>query len=131
MTILWRNRKDLSTLETWLVLIPVSLIAGWCSIAVFIGMNGLIWSFVEPLGWHITGTALSVFGIALWWAVYVLRQKAMNKAYAVPIIWGLGFLALRHFGENGNIWIGGAAIIGIIAVLLASFIRGSVKAEVL
>jgi len=131
MTILWRDRKGLSTIETWLVLCPISLIAGWCSLAVFVGLNGLIWNLVQPLGWHITGTALSIFGIALWWAIYVLRQQAMNKAYAAPILWGLGFLVLRHFGENGNNWIGAAALIGIFAIILACFIRGRVKSHIL
>jgi len=124
MAQLWRGRSALSAPEKWLVLTPVSFIAGWCSLAIFVGLNGLLWSAVEPLGWHITGTALSVLGIALWWAIYVLRQKAMNKAYAAPIIWGLCFLVLRHFGEGENIWIGSTAGIGVFAVILASFMKG-------
>ena len=120
MAKIWRRRDSLSRLEHWLVLTPISLIAGWCSIAVFVGLNGLVWKTVEPMGWSITGTALSVLGLALWFAIYVLRQKAMNKIYAFPILWGLGFLALRHFGQDGNVWIGGAAAIGIIAVALGS-----------
>jgi len=127
MTKLWRGRNVLSSLEKWLVLTPVSFIAGWCSLAVFVGLNGLIWSAAQPLGWHITGTALSVLGIALWWAIYILRQQAMNKAYAIPIIWGLGFLALRHFNDGENLWIGGAAAIGILSVILASCVRGKAQ----
>lgn len=122
MTKLWKRRTTLDNLETWLVLAPISLIAGWCSIAVFVGLNGLIWKFVEPLGWSIIGTGLSVLGLALWWAVFVLRQKAINKIYSFPIIWGLSFLVLRHIGQDGNFWISGGAMIGIIAILLAAFI---------
>lgn len=127
MVKLWRGRETLSSTEKWLVLTPVSLIAGWCSIAVFVGLNGLVWKFVEPMGWSITGTALSVLGLALWWVIYVLRQKALNKIYAFPIIWGLGFLAIRHILEEGDIWIGGAAVVGILAVVLAATIKGQVK----
>jgi hypothetical protein len=127
---LWRGREELTLLEKWLVLTPVSLIAGWCSIAVFVGMNGIIWTFVQPLGWNITATALSVLGLALWWAIYVLRHGAFNKIYAVPILWGLGFLALRHFAEGGNQYIGAAAIIGIIAVSLAASIRGKTSPDI-
>lgn len=128
MVKVWRQRHSLSRLEHWLVLAPISLIAGWCSIAVFVGLNGLIWKTVESMGWSIMGTALSVLGLALWFAIYVLHQKAMNKIYAFPIIWGLGFLALRHFGEDGNILIGGAAVIGVIAVALAATLKGKATA---
>ena len=111
------------TLEKWCVLTPVSLIAGWCSIAFFVGLNGLVWKFAGPLGWNITGTSLSVLGIALWWAIYILRQGALNKIYAFPIIWGLGFLVLRHSSQGGDPYIGAAAFIGIVAVILAAVLR--------
>lgn len=130
MVILWRGRATFTTLEKWLVLTPLSLIAGWCSIAVFVGLNGLLWSFVEPLGWNITATALSVLGLALWWAIFILRRKALNKIYAFPIVWGLGFLALRHFGENGTLYLGVAAIVGIIAVILAATLRGQTSPDI-
>ena len=127
---LWRGRNALSRLEKWLVLTPISLIAGWCSIAFFVGLNGVIWKYTEPLGWNITATALSVLGPALWWVIYVLRHGALNKIYAVPIIWGLGFLANRHLDQGGDVYIGGAAIIGILAVILAASIRGKTSPEI-
>lgn len=127
---MWQGRAALSTLEKWLVLTPVSLIAGWCSIAVFVGLNGLVWKIVEPLGWHITGTALSILGLALWWAIYVLRQHALNIVYAFPIVWGLGFLALRHLSQDGNLYLGSAALIGIIAVILAATLRGKTLPQI-
>lgn len=123
MVKIWRRRDVLNSVEKWLVLTPISVLAGWCSIAVFIGLNGLIWSHTEAMGWNITATAISVLGIALWWIIYILRQRAMNKIYAFPIIWGLGFLALRHLGDTGNIWIGGGAVIGVFSVVLASTIK--------
>lgn len=130
MITLWRGRAILNTLEKWLVLTPVSLIAGWCSIAVFVGANGLVWKFVEPMGWNITATALSVLGLALWWAIYVLRHGALNKIYAVPILWGLGFLALRHVSGGGDFYVGLAAAVGIIMVILAATIAGKTSPEI-
>ena len=127
---LWRGRDTLNSLEKWGVLTPVSLIAGWCSIAVFVGLNGLVWKFVEPLGWNITASALSVLGLALWWAIYILRHGAMNKIYAFPIVWGLGFLALRHFGADTETYIGTAAVISILAVILASSLRGRTSTKI-
>jgi hypothetical protein len=123
MVRLTRRNKALDTMEKIFVLTPISLIAGWCSIAVFVGLNGLIWSYVETLGWSATGTALSVLGLALWWIIFVLRQGAANMIYAFPVVWGLGFLALRHFGSGGSIWIFSVALIGIVAVILAATVR--------
>lgn len=130
MVKLWRGREAFSSLEKWLVLAPVSLIAGWCSIAIFVGLNGLVWKFVQPMGWNITASALSVLGLALWWAIYVLRHGALNKIYAFPIVWGLGFLALRHLNADGDLYIGCAAVIGILAVILASSLRGKTASEI-
>jgi len=121
---LWRGRDTLSILEKWLALAPVSLIAGWCSIAVFVGLNGLLWKYVGPLEWNIVASALSILGLALWWAIYILRHGAMNKIYAFPIIWGLGFLALRHLRAGGEIYIGAIALLGVLAVVMAALIPG-------
>ncbi len=124
-----RRRQALNAMEKAFVLTPISLIAGWCSIAVFIGLNGLIWSHAEGWGWSNIGTALSVLGLALWWIIYVLRQGAINKAYAFPCIWGLSFLALRHFGQGGFVWIGAAALVGIVAIILACVVKTDVKSS--
>jgi len=120
-----RRKESLDAIEIWLALVPISLIAGWCSIAVFVGLNGLIWKWVEPLGWSQIGTAISVLSLALGWAIIVLRRGAVNRIYAFPIIWGLGILALRHFSINGETTIAISAIFGIIAVATASVIRAN------
>ena len=127
---LWRGRNALSRLEKWLVLTPISLIAGWCSIAFFVGLNGVIWKFVEPLGWNIRATAMSVLGLGLWWAIYILRQGALNKVYAIPIIWGLGFLTLRHLDQSGDAFIATTALFGILAIFLAASIRGQTSPKI-
>jgi len=119
---IWQRRSSLTGLEKWFVLTPVSLIAGWCSIAVFVGLNGLTWSFVESLGWNMTATALSVLGLALWWGIYILRHGALNKIYAFPILWGLGFLGLRHISDGGEKMISLAAGVGVLMILLAAFV---------
>lgn len=123
MVKLSRLSQSLDRLEKIFVLAPISLIAGWCSIAVFVGLGGLAWSYAEVWGWSAVGTAVSVLSLTLWWVIYVLRQGAANKIYAFPIIWGLGFLALRHFGDNGSTWIGGLAVAGVIAVIVACTVK--------
>lgn len=123
MVLVMQQRQNLTRLETLFLLSPISFIAGWCSIAVFVGLNGLVWSMVQPWGWSAVGTAISILSLALWWIIYVLRQGATNKIYAIPIIWGLGFLALRHLEPNGSISIASISIIGIFAVFLACTVK--------
>lgn len=123
MVKLSRRYKSLDRMEHWLVLAPISLLAGWCSIAVFVGLNGLIWSWVEPLGWSAIGTAISVLSVALGWVIIVLRRGARNRIYALPVIWGLTFLALRHFGAGGAMLLGGVAVLGIVLVILGCVVK--------
>ena len=118
-----RLRQSLDAIEQWLVLAPVSLIAGWCSLAVFVGLNGLIWGWVKTLDWNQIGTALSVLTLALGWVIAVLRRGAQNRIYAFPVLWGLGFLALRHFSEGGSGLIGTVSVVGIFSIIAAATYR--------
>jgi len=127
MVKLFRQRSSLDSTEHWLVLVPISLIAGWCSIAVFIGLNGLLWNFVESLGWGLFPTSVMTLAVALCWAIIVLLKGAANKAYAFPIIWGLAFLALRHFSEGGTTILAATSCAGIIAIVLTITITPKVQ----
>jgi len=40
--------------------------------------------------------------------------------YAFPILWGLGFLALRHISASGDMKLAIAAFIGILGIGLAA-----------
>lgn len=117
MVRMFRRKAALDSIEKWFVLLPISLIAGWCSIAVFIGLNGLIWNTVEPLGWNAIWTAILILSIALVWIIVVLIRGAKNRAYAAPVVWGLGFLAFRHLSDDGEPLIGIKALIGICAIM--------------
>ena len=102
MTRLHQNRHKLDSIERVLILWPISLIAGWCSLAFFVGLNGLVWSYVEPLGWNSVWTALAVLSLALAWIIAVVKIWGSNSAYLFPAIWGLFFLTLRHLADDGN-----------------------------
>jgi len=127
MVKLYSRKESLDRLEKWFVLVPISLISGWCSIAVFVGLNGLIWSLVEPLGWSAIGTALSVLSLSLGWVLTILIRGVKNPVYAFPVIWGLGFLVLRHLSDDGEVSIAIAAILGISAILVAIWPLKSTK----
>ena len=49
---------------------------------------------------------------ALVWAVYVARRSTGNAIYAFPIIWGLGWLAVKTLTQSPT-----SEIIGIAALV--------------
>ena len=124
MVKLSRRRQDLNALEQWIVLAPIALIAGWCSLAVFVGLNAVVWNAVEPMGWSLVGTSITVLALGLGWVVTVLQRGAANRIYAFPVIWGLAFLAYKRLGvEVSETAIGWAAILGILLVIAFSVWR--------
>jgi len=126
MTKIHQTRHNLDALERALILWPISLIAGWCSLAFFVGLNGVVWSYVEPLGWDSVWTALGILILALIWTGNILIRGAINPVFGLPVIWGLAFLVLRHMSTGGTREIAYIALIGI--TVIASFsIRGLLK----
>jgi len=117
MLILSRRSEDLDKLEKICVYVPISLIAGWTSLAVFLN-----WT---PIAMNLMGTSVPdlipnviMLGLALIWASIIVRKSGGNRAYAFPIIWGLSFLALKQLGiEKDYPIIGGLALIGALWIL--------------
>lgn len=116
-----KSRQHLDGVEQWLVLAPVSLIAGWCSIAVFIGWNPLV---ARVTGLEPVTASYVTLGLALIWILLVLRSGGLNRLYAFPPIWGLGFLAYRHFALDGGVsGLGAMAVVGMVALIIAATLR--------
>lgn len=110
MLIVTRKRHSLCKYENVFVFVPLSLIAGWTSIAVFLNwtpiMIGLSGAIAPSLIINI-----AMLGLALVWAAFIIRRSGCNRAYAFPIIWGLGFLALKQLVTEPT-----APIIGALAL---------------
>ena len=109
-------------IETICVWLPISLIAGWTSLAVFLNWTPI---FTELLQSHIPlwASSSSMLLAALVWAGFVIRRSGANRAYAFPIIWGLSFLFIKHiFITQNSIFIGGLALAGALIIIgLAAF----------
>lgn len=110
MLVVTQLRTALDKMEQLCVWLPLSLIAGWTSIAVFLNWTPLVMEMLS--GMPILYPNISVLIIALIWAVIIIRRSGGNRVYAFPIIWGLGFLALKQLVTNRD-----APIIGLLAVL--------------
>ena len=121
-----RRKHELSSLEGWTVWLPVSLLAGWCSLATFLNWNQL--GVHGPLGIGRQPEfviSLLTLALGLLWVVLNLRWNRGNRAYAFSVLWGLGFLAYaRLYVDDLNIIIAGAAIVGFLLVLLTAVATG-------
>jgi hypothetical protein len=118
MLAITRNRSALCRYENLLVFVPLSLIAGWTSIAVFLNWTPIIAGLTSAF---LTGLMANVLMLvlALIWAAFVIRKSGGNRAYAFPIIWGLSFLTLKQLVTEPT-----SPIIGMLAVIGALILIG-------
>lgn len=122
MLIFTRGRHSLDKMETVCVWLPVSLIAGWTSLAVFLNWTPIV---LKLFGSNIPFILPNVVMLlaALVWSGFIIRKSGANRAYAFPIIWGLSFLFIKQvFVTQNSILIGGLALAGALLIMgLAAF----------
>jgi len=117
MLVLSHRSEELDRIEKLCIFIPLSLIAGWTSLAVFLN-----WT---PIAMNFMGTSvpdiipnITMLVLALLWASVIVRKSGGNRAYAFPIIWGLSFLAIKQLGTTQDYPIIGAlALVGALWIL--------------
>lgn len=119
MLILTRNKTSLDKTERLWVWVPISLIAGWTSIAIFLNWTPIAMNAADT-SVPIVVPNLIMLTLALIWAVFIIRRSAANLVYAFPIAWGLGWLAFEAISLNGT-----PEIIGYAAVTGFAIIAGS------
>ncbi len=122
-TIRFSADTSLSGWTRWLCLIPISLIAGWCSLAVILNWTPIAYGLFAG-GQANLLSSLLMLSLALGVFAFMLRRTGGNLAYLFPGLWGLGWLAARHlstesqFAVIGHVSLVGAAILLLTALLL-------------
>ena len=122
---LTRRKAELSRAEGYLIYIPLSLLAGWCSIAVFLNWAQL--GVHGPIGFGMNETLVCVLALAaaLAWITFMIHKTGGNRAYTFAPVWGLGFLVIARLGsEDHNITIAIAAGIGALILIGSAIIAG-------
>lgn len=125
MLILTRNKEALDKSERLWVWLPISLIAGWTSIAIFLNWTPIV---ADSFGSSVPDIIpnMIMLGAALIWAVFITRRSQGNVVYAFPIIWGLAWLAFKSFGAGLTpTSIGIAALIGFAIVTAAALMTSN------
>lgn len=125
-TRLFSNDKHrLSTLESWLCWAPVSLYAGWVSLAAFLNWCQVGTYTGFGLGLPKVVIALLCLALTLAFAAWQLHRNRGNKVYAFSIVWGLAFLAYARFAvDDLNAVIGTAAVVGLLVVMFSTVYAG-------
>jgi hypothetical protein len=116
------RKSDLSPAETIMSWLPISLIAGWCSLAIFLNWTPIAYDVFANGEANLTSSLL-ILAAALGLIVWACRTAGSNRAYVFPGVWGLAWLAGRHLGAPELPIIGGAAILGILLLMMTALIK--------
>ena len=102
---------------------PVSLIAGWCSLAVFLNWTPIAYDLFAGGAANLIGSLL-ILAAALGLIIWVCRRAYSNKVYVLPAVWGLAWLAARHLlGEVEVPAIGWTALVGILLLVASALAK--------
>lgn len=118
MLTLSRHRKSLAKIEIILVYGPISLIAGWTSLAVFLNWAPLIMEWTEAFMPKVTSNAL-VLLVAFIWAAVIAYVSRGNWAFTFAIAWGLVFIAIKQLALLKE-----APLLGGLALISAFILTG-------
>lgn len=120
---LTRGKQALDKMERIWVWAPISLIAGWTSLAIFLNWTPIV---VDVFGSSVSNVLpnLLILGVALIWALFNTLRSSGNILYAFPIIWGLAWLAFKIFTQYPiSLPIGFEALLGLAIVIFAVLIK--------
>ncbi|KQS56534.1 hypothetical protein ASG17_05505 [Brevundimonas sp. Leaf363] len=112
----------LGSRERWLVVWPLTLLAGWLSIAAPVNLltiltgNGELPTAVSPTIWAILAVvAVSAAALAVTWRLRVM-------AYTLPIAWGLFGVASAESDRNPPLGLAAAIALGVTLILSAAIV---------
>ncbi|MGJ8560832.1 MAG: hypothetical protein ACSHX3_11395 [Litorimonas sp.] len=120
------RKDDLTTAERVMSWLPISLIAGWCSLAIFLNWTPIAYDTFAGGTANLTSSLL-ILSAALGLIVWVCRAANSNKAYVFPAMWGFAWLAGRHLGAAEVPIIGWAAVVGILLLLVTALVKPRVR----
>jgi hypothetical protein len=110
--------------DAWLVKAPLSLAAGWVSVAVFANIAAALSGRKLDPG-HIGGAATAAILVALAGLVgaWVTRQWRANIAYPAAVLWGLVAIAAANRAPGGQELVMAVALAAALLVVLAAVFR--------
>lgn len=118
---LTRGKEALDKTEKIWVWAPISLIAGWTSIAIFLNWTPLIVDGIGSASPNIVPT-MTMFSAALCFAAIMARRSRGNSIYVFPIVWGLAWLAFKALTQPPHsAVIAAAALLGCLILSAVTY----------
>jgi len=119
---------DLGAIEWIFSWLPISLIAGWCSLAIFLNWTPIAYDAFANGDADVVSSLL-ILAAALGLIIGVCRMARCNWAYVFPAIWGLAWLAGRHLGGPDVPMIGWFALAGIMLLIASALLKPRVSVQ--
>jgi len=128
MIILSTNSSALDKSENLWVFLPISLIAGWTSLAIFLNWSPIA-SVIFNTSQYDIPTNIFILSLALILATKIINKSKGNLAFSFSILWGLSWLVVELTKSNDlNTSLGYTAIFGIILLTCITYLsRKSTK----
>jgi len=113
---LTEDRTRLKGTEEYAILAPVSLLLGWCSLAVFVNIAAIL----KDSGMLVTiETSFSLFLLLVAGSIAagIIHLSKGNIWYTIPVIWGLIGVVITNTWQQPNITVAGAAALAAIVLV--------------
>jgi hypothetical protein len=113
---LTEDRAILTRIEEYTVLAPISLLLGWCSLAVFVNIAAI---FKESgmLATIETSFSVILLLIAGGVATGIIYKTKGNVWYTIPVVWGLTGVVIANVWQQQNSVVAGTAALAAIVLV--------------
>lgn len=126
MLIFTHEKEALDKTERLWVWAPISLIAGWTSLAIFLNWTPIVAQGLKSVA-PVLVPNIIMLATALLWAVFIVRRSRGNGVYVFPIIWGLGWLCFKSWAQSPTYPI--IALSALIGLLLLFWVTLRASAQ--
>lgn len=82
----------------------ISLIAGWCSIAVFLNWTPQTVAWLSAYGFSAANVSAAMLMAALIWISFIAIKSGGNTAYIIPPVWGAAWLIMKRMKTEPLHW---------------------------
>jgi hypothetical protein len=110
------DQSRLIKTEEYAVQAPISLLLGWCSLAVFVNVATIL-KDSGMLGTTETSFSLFLLLVAGCVASVMIYKTKGNIWYTIPVIWGLIGVAIANIWQQPNTTVAGAATVAAIVLV--------------
>lgn len=122
------RKKKLSTKEIICVYLPVSVLAGWVSVATFANISSVMYQLdYYPLGLSLTALSIIILLFAAIFAGFVIVKSNANYLYTLAVVWALVAIVVANTTRASNVWVATVAGMLIVVVLGVQLIVKSVE----